>query len=97
MRYYKLFNKEAVLCSDKEPTDWSMESRRVALTKIQAGVEVSTVFLLIDHSFDDGLPLLFETMVFGGELDGELDRYGTWDEAVDGHNAMVKRVQEAIE
>ena len=47
--------------------------------RTQVGVwEVSTIFLGLNHSFGDGgPPLLFETMVFGGEvtrtlvLDGE--------------------------
>ena len=55
------------------------------------------VFLGLDHSFGSGPPLLFETMVFGGPLDEEMDRYTTWDEAEAGHKAMVKRVQESGE
>jgi hypothetical protein len=38
-------------------------------------------------------PLLFETMVFGGPLDGEQTRYSTWDEAKSGHDAMVTRLE----
>jgi hypothetical protein len=69
--------------------------RRVALTQLP-GASVSTVFLEIDHNFSpEGPPILFETMVFGGPLDGEQERYVTWDEAVEGHKAMVKRVEEA--
>lgn len=29
-------------------------------------VNVSTVFLAIDHAFGDGPPVLYETMIFGG-------------------------------
>jgi len=57
-------------------------------------VRVSTVFLGLNHGFG-GKPLWFETMVFGGKLDQEQDRYETWDEAVAGHEAMVKRVRAA--
>jgi hypothetical protein len=39
------------------------------------GVRISTVFLGLDHSFGAGSPVLFETLVFGGPLDGEMDRY----------------------
>jgi hypothetical protein len=56
-------------------------------------VEVSTVFLGIDRSFGSGPPLLFETMVFGGELDDEQERYSTEAEALAGHAAMVRRVR----
>jgi len=48
-------------------------------------VEVSTVFLGLDHSFG-GRPMLFETMIFGGPLDGYQERYSTWSEAEAGHD-----------
>jgi len=52
---------------------------------------VSTVFLGLDHSFEENEPpILFETLVFNGNLDGEMRRYHTWEEAVKGHNNMVK-------
>lgn len=57
--------------------------------------QISTVFLGLNHSFGDGPPLLFETLVFGGKLDQEMDRYSTWDEAEAGHKAMVERVKSA--
>lgn len=66
--------------------------RKVARDEVN-GVEVSTVFLGTDHSFGrPGGPVLFETMVFGGELDQEQERYRTWEEAERGHAAMVARV-----
>lgn len=40
-------------------------------------------------------PVLLETMVFGGPLDGELERYRSLDGARGGHDAMVRRVREA--
>jgi len=57
------------------------------------GVKVSTVFLGLDHRFcEEGDPLLFETMVFGGESDSHMDRYCTWEEAEKGHEEMVKKI-----
>ena len=42
-----------------------MTDRRVALTAVTPTIEVSTVFLGLDHNFSGhGPPLLFETMVF---------------------------------
>jgi hypothetical protein len=68
--------------------------RRVAFNKI-GDTDVSTVFLGIDHNFyGRGAPLLFETMVFGGPLDQECQRYSTWDQAEAGHMAMVERVKD---
>jgi hypothetical protein len=58
-------------------------------------VRVSTVFLGLDHSFGQGPPLLFETMVFGGPLNEEQVRYSTWGEAEIGHRYMVERVKSA--
>lgn len=71
-----------------------IEKRRVARTTI-GEVEVSTVFLALDHSFCEGPPILYETMVFGGPLDQELDRYSTRSEAEAGHEKWVRMVQEA--
>ncbi len=49
-------------------------------------VLVSTVFLGLDHNYyPSGPPILFETMVFGGPLDGYQYRYATFEEALQGH------------
>lgn len=57
---------------------------------------ISTVFLGIDHSFGGGKPLLFETMVFGGVLDGEQECYHTKKEALAGHKIIVAKVKKKI-
>jgi hypothetical protein len=72
--------------------DWSY--KRVAKTKV-GDVEVSTVWLGLDHGYEDTGPLIFETLVFGGPLDGEMERYATEAEALAGHEAMVARVERA--
>jgi hypothetical protein len=55
---------------------------------------VSTVFLALDHSYrDDGPPLLFETMVFGGRDDMWQDRYATREGALAGHAEAVEMVR----
>jgi hypothetical protein len=63
--------------------------RKVGHTVISDTVYVSTVFLGIDHSFGADGPLLFETMIFGGEHDQWQDRYETWAEAEAGHHKAV--------
>lgn len=60
-------------------------------------IRVSTVFLGLDHNFGSGKPLLFETMVFGGLFNNRMNRYSTWEEAVKGHNKMVKRIKKEVE
>lgn len=56
---------------------------------------MSTVFLGIDHAFGDGPPLLYETLVFCGALDDEMERSSTREDAIAGHHAMVERVRAA--
>lgn len=68
-------------------------SRRVAQTNINDEVNVSTVFLGLNYRFWDGPPLIFETMIFGGEHDQYQDRYSTWDEAVRGHDIAVRKAK----
>jgi hypothetical protein len=67
-------------------------NRRVAKTIVSNGVEVSTVFLAIDHSWNTGPPVLWETLVFGGQFDGHMDRYTSHEEALEGHEKIVKMV-----
>lgn len=75
---------------------YEVAANRIVARWEQDDVTVSTVFLSIDHSFSGtGPPILFETMVFGGALDGEQDRYSTWVEAAAGHVVMVARVSDA--
>lgn len=64
--------------------------RIVEQTTISEDVTVSTVFLGMDHQFGDGPPLLFETLIFGGEHDGNMQRYSTWPQAKEGHARVVK-------
>jgi hypothetical protein len=59
------------------------------------GVLVSTVFLGLDHQFGSGPPVLWETLVFGGALDGEMRRYTSRAAALAGHQDMCKRVAAA--
>lgn len=66
--------------------------RRVALTEC-GEVRISTVFLSLPLLDDQGPPLLFETMVFGGSTDRDAEHYSTWDEAVAGHEKIVREVK----
>ena len=66
--------------------------RKVSNTE-NGDIRVSTVFLGIDHSMrEHGPPILFETMVFGGEKDQEMERYATWEQAEKGHEKMCNWV-----
>ena len=67
--------------------------RCIAKTK-SGDATISTVFLGLDHRFgESGPPVLWETMVFGGSLDGEQDSYTSLVAAQKGHEDMVERVK----
>lgn len=83
---YILDGKKAIKCDDlMEWAKWFENcSRRVELTE-RNNIKVSTVFLGLDHSFGNGKPMLFETMIFGGPHSEFCSRYTTWEEAEAGH------------
>lgn len=76
--------------------DDSLAAKRVRFDELRVGgeaVDVSTVWLGIDHGF--GLtekPIIFESMVFGGPLDETCRRYCTRDEAIAGHGELVAEI-----
>ena len=95
-RRYILDEHTPVCCEDlKTWATWFERADRRVARDIVGESTVSTVFLGLDHAWGGGPPLLFETVVFQGPLDGECDRYETWDAAVAGHRALVARLQEA--
>jgi len=88
-----------------EWAEWfeSADKERMLASTSFAGHLVSTVFVGIDQSWGEGPPLLWETMVFRLEDDGEIcaadldcDRYTTFEEAEAGHEAMVRRWTEKL-
>lgn len=93
--YYILDGKTVVPTTDiKKWGEWFQENynnRHVADTK-KDNIRVSTVFLGVDHSLGYGPLQVFETMVFGGEHDGDMNRYSTWEEAEKGHNTVCIQV-----
>ncbi len=93
--YYKLDGHEVVPCADV--LEWGRwfecHDRRVAHTEV-GNVRISTVFIGIGNLFmEEGL--VFETIVFGGPLDSEQDKYATWNEALEGHAQMVRKVRDS--
>lgn len=69
------------------------DNRRIERTEI-GDVSISTVFLGLDHSFnEEAIPVLFETMIFGGDHDGYQERYTDIENAKIGHEKAVKLVK----
>lgn len=85
MKSYKLVNNIPVKC---ELGEIDLSDKTLWYDDF-TGVQVSTVFLVWDHSFgNDKQPVLFETMVFGGKYDEYQIRYNTYEEAELGHKEI---------
>lgn len=85
-------NKEVVPCPAEEWAVWfETADRRVGLTPVK-GFEVSTVFI----GSVKGLAA-FETAIFwkNGSFVKIVDRYDTWDQAVEGHKAVVEALMQS--
>lgn len=98
---HRYYNKEGEPITMRE---WlrlhgNMKYRRIALDETSVvrasgsreSVEVSTVWLGMDHGFGCE-PLIFETMIFGGPHDVYQERYATLEEAKAGHKRACKLV-----
>jgi hypothetical protein len=70
--------------------------RTVARTEV-AGAQVSTVFLGFDHGFGaTAMPVLWETMIFGGPHDDWQERYTSHEDALAGHARAVEMAGGAL-
>jgi hypothetical protein len=84
---YILKDNEPQSCEDL--VEWAMwmgeSNRQIALDEI-GNVRVSTAFIGITPSEVDGVPALFETMVFPSN---SIRRYTTYQQALAGHSQIV--------
>jgi hypothetical protein len=100
LRYYILDDQgEPVPCDLLTWARWfETADRQVAHDIDEAtGIRVSTVFLGFDQSFrGGGPPILWESMVFGGTLDGSQRRYSSRREALNGHRALCEEAGAAL-
>ncbi len=93
---YILEGHEPIECTDlMKWAKWFEKADRHVAKTVIGDIKISTVFLGLNHSFGDGPPVLFETMIFGGDLDEEMWRYSTWEEAETGHQEAVELVKES--
>ena len=75
----------------------NISNRCVGYTEITSEVCVSTIFIGMDHRLlGDGPPIVFETLVMGGPLDGDGQRYSSWDDAEIGHRTYVRKTRAAM-
>ncbi len=92
-RWYVLDNNnKPIPASITEAADWLEEgSDRRTVKRDEIGdILVSTVFLGLDHSWTPGgKPVLWETMIFGGEHDQYQERYTSHKDALEGHKKAL--------
>ncbi|MDZ8135149.1 MAG: hypothetical protein RM049_07570 [Nostoc sp. DedQUE04] len=100
IRYYKLEGKIPIAAESF--LDWNlwMASASFGDTTVMYNdfndSLVSTRFVGIDlnpgSSNSNSQPMVFESMVMGGVLDGKKQLYPTWDEAIQGHLKICSQI-----
>jgi hypothetical protein len=94
---------EAEPCTDLHA--WAVwfetADRVVKKTRLGGDVKVSTVFLSLDHSFGaltggKSVPILWETMIFGGPHDGYQARYTSRTAAIRHHETLVAALRTQV-
>lgn len=101
--FYKLDSDGVpVRCDSAEWGEWFMTNdRKVSETNIKwmgHDIQVSTVFLGLDHGIDDGDPVLWESMVFGLPDGNDLMERcsGTRQEAKFMHRRVQARLRDLL-
>jgi hypothetical protein len=89
--YYILDGHKAIPVDNKTWSKWYATADRKVARKQVGDVLVSTVFLAINHAFiPHEPPILFETMIFGGDHDQYQERCATWEAAEKMHEEACK-------
>jgi hypothetical protein len=70
------------------------ERKAVKQENVNDDIHVSTVFLGLDHAWNSGIPVLWETMIFGGEHDQYQERYTSYEDALEGHQLALNLVNQ---
>jgi hypothetical protein len=98
--YILTADNQPVAVSVREASKWIEENP----TKKQIGfdiledengneISVSTVFLGLDHSWDNQGLILWETMIFGGINDQYQERYNSYEDALEGHQRAIDLIK----
>jgi hypothetical protein len=79
----------------KDYIKWDLKNyeKRIVKQENINDVRVSTVFLGLDHSYNENVPVLWETMIFGGEHNLYQERYSSYEGALEGHERAVLLVK----
>ena len=91
--YYKLDGKNIIVCEDVvEWAKWYEKADRHVADDTIGDQRISTVFRGLNHGLGEN-PVLFETMVFGGNNNGFKCRYCFWETAEEGHKRLIERLK----
>jgi hypothetical protein len=103
---YTLIGKLPVPCEDSVKwAEWCAKTPkddcRVALTVVGGIMEVSTVFLGMNHNMFGDEPLLFESMIFSNDprcedINENCRRCSTWTQAENMHVSVVAEAEECL-
>jgi hypothetical protein len=88
-------NKPIASSSIIEASEWmenNPERKAVKQDKI-GDVFISTVFLGLNHAWNSDIPVLWETMIFGGEHDQYQNRYTSYEDALEGHKKALDLIK----
>lgn len=91
-RWYILDNNNKPVAKPVlEAAQWLEDNpnRKIVKRDEIGGILVSTVFLGLDHAWDSDIPVLWETMIFGGEHDQYQERYTSHQDALEGHKKAL--------
>ena len=91
-RWYILDNNNKPVAKPVlEASQWleDNDNRRIVKRDEIGDILVSTVFLGLDHAWDSDIPVLWETMIFGGEHDQYQERYTSYEDALEGHKKAI--------
>ncbi|MEH1796438.1 hypothetical protein [Nostoc sp.] len=97
LNYYKLEGQTPVAVeSFMEWSLWIISAQTTVMINELRQSIISTRFVGIDlnpgSSNSNSQPMVFETLVMGGELDGKRNFYPTWDEVIEGHLKICTQV-----
>jgi hypothetical protein len=79
-----------------EFADWeeAYPERKAVKQEYIDDVYISTVFLGLDHAWNSDIPVLWETMIFGGENDQAYqERYASYEQAIEGHQKAINFIK----
>lgn len=94
--YYILIENKPVLTYDFHAwVFWMNHNNRVIKhTNLPDGICVTTMFLGIDNGWSNDQPILFETLIFGGEHNDFCERYSDYEMALSGHERAIEMIFE---